>query len=805
MTYSGIKDFLHELKQLAKAECIPWVGGRADLPAQPGLKVQGRPISLPVHQADLDWLCTRGQASPFGTGTDTILDTEIRRSVEFEAQDTELSNPDWDPALAQLIASISAQMGIDFQIRADLFKLLVYREGGHFRFHQDTEKAPGMFASLIVQLPARCRGGSLVCRFADKNHTFDFGNTDAASEFSLYYAAHYADVHHQVEEIEEGARLVLVYNLIQPLAERQLSAGHHTQLLDSARERVLAIFSMLSQEQHAFLLQHEYTEQSLSDLGFLATKGRDRDLLKALLAINEHLPLDQKLYFMISRVSYSVTSDGYGGDYDDNNIHWEEIDSSEPGCDLCFDEAGQAIPVGQYPIDWVHDLNEKDIRSLAFHKIDEDFWGDGDDDIEGYMGNYGPTKETTYARYLLAVMPVYPAGSGGPAQDTLVQAHRVSLMARDLRTHPECDWLQARFDRALNDVFTHFKASLSQAEPSCPWRRGFDQADRAVFTTLLKTAIEGDDQDLCKNLLIAAKDRLIASLSSDRETEKLTSLLKEAIDCFGWKTLAASAMPCLTALSGRVALRTSIALVKNNSDITMRTHLIDICVSAVCREKKSWGGDCRFKETILPLAVNLCKTDWHAPDKSKDLFLATCLEKAAEQPSFLCVLIETLDAETQADHKEWLLSPLIAARLQHLDEELRREPEEFTWAMPDASVGKSTIRAFLRSDSPETRMTGYDGIAMARNDLVDVKPEWIVPAFYMESNAEFLQPGETHGFSASMQASGRGKQACVEIKKDTRYHDLCLKLRTLRQQEFKKLNKRSKPDLISQAVVDHDT
>jgi len=789
MTHPSIKKFLHELKQLAKAESIPCVGGRSELPTQPGLKVKGRHISLPVNQVELDWICKQGQVSPFGKGVDTVVDSDIRRSIEFEARDVEVSNPHWETALKNLIKSISTQMGIDFQFEAGLFKLLVYREGGHFKFHQDTEKASGMFATLIIQLPSRCQGGSLVCRFADKEYEFDFGNKAADSEFSIYYAAHYADVHHQVEKIEEGARLVLVYNLIQPIKERQLSANHHKQLLDSAKEIVLPIFSLLSQEQHALLLQHEYTEQSLSDMGFLAAKGRDRGFIKALLTINEHLPLEHKLYFMISRVSYSVTSDGCGGGYYDDDIYWEEIESSEPGCDLCFDEEGQIIPADNFSIDWVHDLNEKAINSVAFNKIDEDFWGEGDDDIEGYMGNYGPTKETTYSRYLFVVMPVYPANVDSLTQDAVFQAHRVSLMAQDLGSYPNCDWLQERFDLALKDVVSQFNAIVSQKESPYHWNSGFDKAGQPIFAKLLKTAIERDDCELCNTLLMTAKERLVANLSSEYQAKNVLSLLKEVIDHFGWEILSVACLPLLNLLSGSIALQASIVLAEKNTDIKLRAQLMDVCVSKICREKNAWGGRCGFKATILPLALNLCQTGWHASNKSKDLFLVTCLEKGAEQPSFLSVLSKHLIADIQADNKEWLLPTLITTRLKHLRDELRREPEEFAWFMPNASARNSTIAEFLRSESQEAKITGYDGIAMARNDVVNLEPKLILPEFYMEFNADFLQLEGNHGFSASMQALGRGKKAYIEIKKDKRYYELSLKLRELRKKEFKKLEK----------------
>ncbi len=795
MVYSSIKKFLQELKQLTKSESVPCVGGRSDLPIQPGLKVKGRHISLPVNQQELEWLCKEGKESPFGKGMDTILDNNIRRSIEFEAQDTELLNPHWKSALEKLIESVSAEMGIDFQIEAELFKLLIYQEGGHFKFHQDTEKTSGMFGTLIVQLPSRCQGGSLVCRFYDKEYCFDFGNKEADSEFSIYYAAHYADVQHQVEKIEEGARLVLIYNLIQPIKERRLSAKHHKQLLDSARGIVPSIFTTLSQEQHAILLQHEYTEQSLSEFGFLATKGRDRALVKAMLALNEHLPLEQKLYFMISRMSYSVTSEccggGYSryGDYDEDDIDWEEVESSEPVCDVSFDEEGQITPTDNFSIDWVHDLNVKEIESIEVDRIDDNFWREGDDHIEGYMGNYGPTKETTYARHLLILMPAYPANIDGFSQNAVFEAHRTLLMAQDLRKHPDCDWLQERFDQALKNVAIKFNSIVSETDTSSHWGRGFDANGQVIFTKLLKIAIAGDDDVLCQNLVIKAKESLVSVLSLEFQAKNLLSPLKDAINHFGWETLSTPCSSVFTALSGSVAFKLSIALAEENADINMRAQLMNICVNAVCREKKSWGGECGFTETILPLAINLCTKDWHSSDKAKDQFLKTCLQKSEEQPSFLSVLIQKLITNTQANNKQWFLNPLITGRLKYLENDLNKEPKEFTWSMPNANVRNRAIASFLQGEGKETEVTGYDGIAMARNDVINVESKWILPAYHMESSGDFLKPRRNYGFSSNMQAKGRGKNAYIEIKKDTRYYELCLKLRELRKKEFEKLKK----------------
>ena len=40
-------------------------------------------------------------------------------------------------------------------VNAELYKLLLYKEGDHFAPHRDTEKAPGMFATMTVLLPSQ--------------------------------------------------------------------------------------------------------------------------------------------------------------------------------------------------------------------------------------------------------------------------------------------------------------------------------------------------------------------------------------------------------------------------------------------------------------------------------------------------------------------------------------------------------------------------------------------------------------------------------------------------------------------------
>ena len=50
------------------------------------------------------------------------------------------------------------------EVRAELHNLLVYKTGGHFAPHRDSEKVPGMFGTLVVVLPSAHEGGALVIR-----------------------------------------------------------------------------------------------------------------------------------------------------------------------------------------------------------------------------------------------------------------------------------------------------------------------------------------------------------------------------------------------------------------------------------------------------------------------------------------------------------------------------------------------------------------------------------------------------------------------------------------------------------------
>jgi len=52
---------------------------------------------------------------------------------------------------------VIAELGVssDAVVTVELYKLLLYQEGDHFMPHRDTEKADGMFATMIILLPSQ--------------------------------------------------------------------------------------------------------------------------------------------------------------------------------------------------------------------------------------------------------------------------------------------------------------------------------------------------------------------------------------------------------------------------------------------------------------------------------------------------------------------------------------------------------------------------------------------------------------------------------------------------------------------------
>ncbi|KAK4187865.1 hypothetical protein QBC35DRAFT_463480 [Podospora australis] len=232
-----------------------------DLTASPKLHVKGvGDISIPLLEPQARQLISKCRQAPFGRGSGTIVDTSVRNTWELDPTEFSFKNPkSYDAFLNSVLEDVASELGIESPIRAEIYKMLIYEKGAMFKAHQDTEKIPGMFGTLVISLPSAHEGGDVIVQHGGKTKTFKISGT------SLSSICWYSDVSHEVLPVTSGYRWVLTYNLtLDPDEERAPAVDMQDpdiEQLDSALDRLLT-----SQHFDCFyhMLDHDYTEANLS-------------------------------------------------------------------------------------------------------------------------------------------------------------------------------------------------------------------------------------------------------------------------------------------------------------------------------------------------------------------------------------------------------------------------------------------------------------------------------------------------------------------------------------------------------------
>jgi disulfide oxidoreductase YuzD len=131
----------------------------------PGIDVNGLGvIKFPLKTSAAKKLIACCQTAPYGKGTQTLVDTRVRKTFELDPKSFRL-NDAWNSAIADATRTAAEQLGLPAdRLEARLYKLLVYEKSGFFLPHRDSEKHDRMVASLIVVLPHRFEGGRLIVR-----------------------------------------------------------------------------------------------------------------------------------------------------------------------------------------------------------------------------------------------------------------------------------------------------------------------------------------------------------------------------------------------------------------------------------------------------------------------------------------------------------------------------------------------------------------------------------------------------------------------------------------------------------------
>ncbi|TFK58963.1 hypothetical protein BDN72DRAFT_966195 [Pluteus cervinus] len=266
----------------------------------PVLTIEGiGAIGLPLSEREAKAIIGASAQAPYGHGEETVVNTEVRNTWEIEPTKILFQNPAWKAFIQHtVVPHVWSSLGVAKACtppRCELYKLLLYETGSHFLPHQDTQKSPGMFATVVVLLPSAYTGGQVQVSHSGETRTFDLSQNSMLNTGVL---AWYTDVTHSVLPLRSGYRLALSYNLIHTSPNVPIPSLPTT---DEAVIRLRRILENWKDERYqkggdskinllAYLLGHQYSgiELGEQDNPF---KGRDAQVVANLRPLAEELAL----------------------------------------------------------------------------------------------------------------------------------------------------------------------------------------------------------------------------------------------------------------------------------------------------------------------------------------------------------------------------------------------------------------------------------------------------------------------------------------------------------------------------------
>ncbi len=368
----------------------------------PSLEVEGvGPVALPLLREQAERIIGVAEAAPYGRGEETVIDPAVRRCWQIGPDRVRLGGRHWARTLDRIVAQVTEGLGVSDPVMAEFYKLLVYGPGSFFIGHRDTEKAPGMFATLVVVLPSAFKGGDLLVRHRGREARLPLRCHEPAE---AAFAAFYADCVHEVLPVTEGHRLTLAYNLVRAGKGRSPKPPDYEEQQGSVATLLQAWRDSRTRpdddvpEKLVYPLDHAYTP---AELGFTALKGADAAAAGVLAAAAQQAHCDLHLALLTVEESGAAEhTDSYGsrrsrwdqgedafeaGEVSDRSVElseWRRADGKEAVLD--------AIPVEEdelSPPDACDDLTPDEEH---FHEA---------------TGNEGASFERTYKRAALVLWP----------------------------------------------------------------------------------------------------------------------------------------------------------------------------------------------------------------------------------------------------------------------------------------------------------------------------------------------------------------------------------------------------------------
>jgi predicted 2-oxoglutarate/Fe(II)-dependent dioxygenase YbiX len=380
-----------------------FVAGTEQMPA-PGLEVEGvGPVGLPLPAVQAGQLIACAERAPYGRGEETVTDTAVRRTWQIGADRVHIRGRRWPETLQAILGRVAEGLGIAGPIDAELHKLLVYDQGSFFVPHRDTEKTPGMFATLVLVLPSVSEGGELIIRHKDREARLALGCEDPSE---VAFAAFYADCVHEVRPVTAGHRLVLIYNLVRRGGGRLPDVPDYAGEVATVAERLERWADRQDDDEPDELiypLEHAYTP---AELGFAALKGADAGIAQVVVAAG--LLAGCSVHLALVTIEESGIAEHTGGYRRPRRGGYDE-DDDEYGEEFEVVEMSDRTAVASHwrrPDGAVSPLTDLPVREeafsppVSFEELEPD-----EEHFHEATGNEGASYERTYRRAALILWP----------------------------------------------------------------------------------------------------------------------------------------------------------------------------------------------------------------------------------------------------------------------------------------------------------------------------------------------------------------------------------------------------------------
>jgi hypothetical protein len=164
-----------------------------------------------MDQPEVGVILAKGNLSPFGRGDKTVMDESYSNGGEMPASDVSFGKDGLDGCAYE----IGPTMFLGRQVKFKLYKLVIYKDGGHLDWHMDSTRSDSHHATAFAALNTSWVGGDLILRrngvetrVGLKPRTYKKFETSALQAVAFYTGTEY-----KVEPVTEGVQIILQYDV----------------------------------------------------------------------------------------------------------------------------------------------------------------------------------------------------------------------------------------------------------------------------------------------------------------------------------------------------------------------------------------------------------------------------------------------------------------------------------------------------------------------------------------------------------------------------------------------------------------